>query len=461
MAHQHDARRRTFLRSVGGAAVGSVVVGTASAASSVPLTHGVATVEVTDGAADVWARAGREADVHVEYGPVDGSDRRRRSARVDAGSDFTGTVTLGGLAPDTAYAYRAWATPPGSDAGDPPSDAHEGAFATAPRPRADAAVEFAWTGDTYGQGVVPPYPAYAAIDDLDPDFFFNFGDTIYADDPTPAVPGEAETLEEFRAQHREVRERAVNLRRLLAGTPAYAIWDDHEVTNNFSGSVDSDLKANGKRAFREYWAPTRFEDDPARIHRSVRWGRHVELFVCDNRSYRDPNGKPDGPDKTMLGAEQRAWLKRSLAASDATFKLVGGTTPLCIPIGDPRDAWADGDADTGFEHELTDIVDHIHDEGVENVVWLNTDRHYAQVTEYDPFGEGSPLFHEAFVGPVGAGTLTPEIDDIDPTLNPTPLYRDGGFFNFGVVRVDPAGPSLTLEVRDERGSRRFATTIEA
>jgi alkaline phosphatase D len=456
MSPPPGARRRTFLRTVGGAAVATVATGSASAASSVPLTHGVATFEVTETDALVWARAAEEATLHVEYGPAGGGPRRLRSTPVDASSDFVGTVALDGLSADTTYEYEAWATA-GEDRSEPPSDAASGSFATAPPPGADAAVEFAWTGDTFGQGVLPPYESLATIADRSPDFFFNFGDTIYADSPTPAVPTDAETLEEFRAKHREVRTLADNLRELLAGTPVYAIWDDHEVTNNFSGSVDPTLKARGKRAFREYWSPTAFDAQPDRMYR---WGRHVELFVCDNRSYRDPNTKPDGPNKTMLGADQREWLKRSLAASDATFKLVGGTTPLGVPIGDPRDAWATGGAETGFEYELTDVVDHIHDREIENVVWLNTDRHYARVMEYDPFYEGEPLFHEAFVGPVGAALLHPEIDDVDPTLNPTTLYADGGFFNFGVVSVDPAGPALTLEVRDDAGDLQFSTTLE-
>jgi alkaline phosphatase D len=455
-----SARRRSLLRTFGGFVL--VAGGSTAAAGAddrVPLTHGVAAAETTANSTVLWARTEGEATLRAVYAPDgDYARARRASTDVDRSTDFTGRLPVSGLRPDTRYEYCMWAASPGGGHGRP-SDPTTGEFRTAPAPGADAPVTFAWSGDTFGQGVVPPYPVLAAVDDLDPDFFFNFGDTIYADSTSPAVPTAAETLEEFRAKHREVRERSENLRELLRTTPVYAIWDDHEVTNNWSG--DEPLMPLGRQAFMEYWPTVSFRDDPNRLHRSFRWGRHVELFICDNRQYRDPNSKPDGPTKTMLGDEQRAWLKRRLAESSATFKLVGGTTPLCIPIGDPRDAWASGGSETGFEHELLDIIEFTQTESVENVVWLNTDRHYAQVTEYDVDRDGTTDFHSAFVGPIGAATLDPTIDDLDPTLNPTPLYREGGFFNFGVVRVDPAGPTLTLEVRDETGTVRFATDIEA
>ena len=37
---------------------------------------------------------------------------------------------------------------------------------------------------------------------------------------------------------------------------------------------------------------------------------------------------PDGPDKTMWGVEQRAWLERTLLESDATFKIPDFSDPI-------------------------------------------------------------------------------------------------------------------------------------
>ena len=58
---------------------------------------------------------------------------------------------------------------------------------------------------------------------------------------------------------------------------------------------------------------------------------------------------PDGPDKTLWGAEQIAWLKSTLLESDATFKLLISPTPL---VG-PDDAYKIDNHTNhkGFRHE--------------------------------------------------------------------------------------------------------------
>lgn len=48
------------------------------------------------------------------------------------------------------------------------------------------------------------------------------------------------------------------------------------------------------------------------------------------RVCRSPNKDPDGPNKTMLGMEQREWFMNSLAPSNAVFKFpVSGSSWHC------------------------------------------------------------------------------------------------------------------------------------
>src|SRR5437867_2530940 len=61
-------------------------------------------------------------------------------------------------------------------------------------------------------------------------------------------------------------------------TPVYATWDDHEVTNNFSGPTEP-LMPIGRRAFRDYWAVEGPVEERDRLYRSARWGRSVEVFI--------------------------------------------------------------------------------------------------------------------------------------------------------------------------------------
>ena len=49
------------------------------------------------------------------------------------------------------------------------------------------------------------------------------------------------------------------------------------------------------------------------------------------------------------------------------------------------------DQDTGFEHELLDILHFLNDEHIANTVWITTDVHFATGFRYHPF-PASPQF---------------------------------------------------------------------
>ena len=112
------------------------------------------------------------------------------------------------------------------------------------------------------------------------DVFIHTGDTIYADGPlqaevklddgrvwrnlvTPEKSKVAETLDEFRGNHR-YNLLDEHVRRFNASLSQFAIWDDHEVLNNWypteilaarravHGASVALLAARAKRAFLEY-----------------------------------------------------------------------------------------------------------------------------------------------------------------------------------------------------------------
>lgn len=477
--------RRTFLQAVGGtAAAATGVTSTASAdetqddtneAETVPLTHGVASGDVTAQTAVVWARTADEATLHVEYSLDESfSSSRQQRTTVDSTTDFTGHVRLTGLQSATRYHYRVWATAGGAennaDSNSPPEAETTGTFVTAPAQNEGGSVTFAWSGDTWGYGdnpVEPPFEGLKTIAERQPDFFLYHGDTIYADADTPAgqitsdtplddaLPIYREKYKEMRVPPEEVAERT-NLRTLLKATSVYSIWDDHEVENNFAGTIEP-LMPSGRRAFFEYWPIDQNQQitgkESGRLYRSFRWGAHLELFVLDTRQYRDPNLELEG--KTLLGRDQMEWLKSSLADSDATWKVIA--TPA--PMGHPSDSWATEAERTGYEAELLELVTHINGEDISNVIAVAADVHHSQVGAYDPDDDGEFEFYEAIAGPLGAYPGTP--DDLYPPLNPTEFFAKGGYFNFGTVSVNQSGETLTIGIYDETGDEEFTKTIEA
>jgi alkaline phosphatase D len=102
-------------------------------------------------------------------------------------------------------------------------------------------------------------------------------------------------------------------------------------------------------------------------------------------------------------------------------------------------------------------VDTILNRRVKNVVFLAGDVHYVQANAYDPNGDGTPDFHEFVAGPLSAspGRLTPAGEG----LRPTRLINEGGYFNFGLIRVTTS--SFDVKVLDDTGATRFSHHLSA
>lgn len=72
------------------------------------------------------------------------------------------------------------------------------------------------------------------------------------------------------------------------------------------------------------------------VHRRLRFGSLAELHLRDLRSFRSEqsspgNGEVDSANRTITGRAQLGWLKSSLAASTATWQLVG-TQVMISPV---------------------------------------------------------------------------------------------------------------------------------
>jgi alkaline phosphatase D len=420
----------------------------------------VAAGDVTATAAVVWARAPQAGEVRIEHGPF-GETAGDRPIVVPAthDADLTVRARLDGLRPRTRYTYRVAAGEASA----------EGTFTTAPAADDRASVRFVWSGDLGStkncRHVADGYPIFRTMARHRPDFFLFAGDTIYADHvcagPT-FVPGSgfvALTLDGFRAKHRYNRSDDAYAA-FLRQTSVSAIWDDHEVRNDFAGTADP-LMPEGRRAFLEYWPIEPPADEPGRLYRRLRQGALLEVFILDTRQYRSPNATPDGPGKTMLGAAQRRWLVDAVASSTATWKVVVSSVSLSVPTGRlARDSWSNAtvwgipeENGTGFAVERDGILKALRDHRVRNLVFLAADVHHAELIRHRPSPDFS--FHEFIAGPLAASFGVPR--PLDVALNPRPLFARGGVRNFGEIFVEPA--RLTVRIVDEAGAVLFTHAI--
>jgi len=433
---------------------------------------GLTVGEVEARSARVWAAGDGPGVLRVELRRVDGPGPRIE-AQVPLGPGATGQVHLTGLRPDSSYEASAWVE--GESAA--PRRAR---FRTPPSPRAFQPVHLAWGGDLGGQNAcrhaTEGYPVFDTLRFLRPDLFVALGDMIYADDTCtaegrfgyPQVPGppRAATVEAYRDWWRYNLEDP-GWRAVRAQTPVVGVWDDHEVVNDFGPGRDTrsqppytagvPLLPIGEQAFREHMPL------PERLHRSLRWGKALELVVLDTRSHRSPNPDPDTPGKTMLGEEQRAWAVETLTTSDAVWKLVVSSVPLVATTGriEARAGWSPVGGTGGYLSELRALYAALAD--VRNLVFLTTDVHYAAAFRHRPLPDRPDLvLHELIAGPLNAGLFPNQ--KFQPDMGAERLFFHGpasadavrdweealGWFNVGSFQVN-ADRSATVRWLDARG----------
>lgn len=475
--------------------------------------------DVIDSRAIIWSRADRPARMSVEWS-LDETFKRSKKIRgphaLDV-TDFTSRVDLTQLPDDSDIFVRV--SYQDLDSGRATSEPLVGQFRTPPSKRRD--IRFVWSGDTAGQGwgidlSFGGMKIYEAMRQVRPDFFIHSGDTIYADGPmvehvndaagnliwtnafldeVPEKLKVAETLHEYRRNHLYNRYDA-NIQRFSAEVPQIWQWDDHEVTNNWSDSKVLDsryteqriqtLTARATRAFLEH-SPMRWHNqaEEERVYRHIPYGRDLDVFVIDMRSYRGPNShnlqSQPGSDTAFLGKPQLDWLKKKLKESRTTWKVIAADMPLGVQIPDGNDEqgrakWEgpangnDGPA-SGRELEIAELLRFIKREDIRNIVWVTADIHYCAAHYYDPnkavFQDFAP-FWEFVAGPLNSGTFGP--NPMDKTFGPQVVFSktppaantppSGGFQFFGQIDIDEHSKVLSVALKDLNGTKLFGKQLE-
>jgi alkaline phosphatase D len=382
----------------------------------------------------------------------------RGTASAKADADHTIRVIPRGLEPGTFYYYRFEA------AG---KTTRVGRTKTAPAADADVAVNIAFCAcqDLIGR----QWHSWRALleEKADYDFVLYLGDYIYEtvndarfqstggadrqitlESPLDTSPTQdksrlaAATLPDYRTIYKKYRSDPL-LREVHRLYPFVTIWDDHEFSDdcwqdhstsfNDAPPAGSGIPADEKntprrkaanRAFYEYQPADIFYAQDAqfpndiKIYRKLRYGKHVDLVLTDQRMYRDETIVPEGPTNigmgkpsansefgsryfvrksafdtleaqtrpSLLGATQKAWLLDAIKTSDATWKVWGnevqmyemalrlGDLPL-IPDFISYTAYVNCDQWDGYRSERAQILGAFAREGVDNLLVLTGDIH--------------------------------------------------------------------------------------
>lgn len=351
--------------------------------------------------------------------------------RVDPQRDFTATFPLTGLRPGTRYEV---AVEGRGDETAPVSSTATGGFVTAPAPEAPAPVTFCvMTCQQYEDRDRPDgFAIYPAMQALRPDFFVNTGDAVYYDH------GPVHALNADLARYHWARVFSwPSLRDFHRQTGSYFMKDDHDVLTNDSApgaSTGNFTFADGLRIFHEQ---TGLGQPP---YRTVRWGRDLQIWLVEGRDFRSPEGTPPSQPHTIWGAEQIAWLERTMAESTATFRILLTPTPM---VGPDRPQKDDNYANAGFRDEGDRLRAFLGAQ--KNLTVITGDRHW-QYVSVDP-ASGVEEWSVGAASDAHAGGW----EETAPRAMHRFLRTKHGGFLSGSVAAGATGVTLTLRLHDTAG----------
>jgi alkaline phosphatase D len=459
--------------------------------------EGVASGDPAPRAITLWTRiadADQRGGVRLEVARDRGFRRVVARETVATGPASGGSVKarVTGLKPYEQYYYRFETRSSESDVG---------RFRTAPP--ADSRQELTFAFFSCQDWTHGFYNAHDVMAREDLDFVVCLGDYIYAEtyhtvaggtgvrDDTIGSPGDAPrivlaamTLDDYRAKYALYRgDRA--LRKVHARAPMVVIWDDHEVQNNYAGaapggglppeqSFSDARRAAGYKAWFESM-PT-FAGRRDRIYRALRFGRTLDLFMLDQRQYRDdqPCGDAIAPacpeldqPRDLLGRTQMRWLKKELQASKAAWKVIGNEV-LMMPAKVTGDAYVTFDFWHGYPREREELLTHIDSKRIRDVVFVTGDIHTFIAGDVKTRGGLGKSVALEFAGgsitstsfgeinlPIGGGQVLPGNDAnprTDPAIinalrgiNPWVDQADFDHHGYGLVTASPRAFEVTLK----------------
>ena len=404
---KHAVSRRGFLAGAGALAATAVAAPEAALAARPRrptlrggrFAEGVMSGDPAPNAITLWTRlADVEGRGTVELEVARDRGFRRVVARELIGSSGRSAhsvkARIGGLEAHEEYWYR-FATRG--------ADSPVGRFRTALPPDSRQPVRFAFFScQDYTFGL---YNAHAALAREEVDFVVCLGDYIYAEAYYAAGDGlggvrtdpigVSETLAQYRAKYALYRSDS-DLRKMHARHPMIAIWDDHEVLDNYAGGAGPSgglapefryTAARREAAYRAF-----FESMPTygvargseRIYRALRFGRNVDLVLLDQRQYRadQPCGDAQigdpcpelGEPRNFLGRRQLSFVKKRLSSSPAAWKVIANQA-MVMPTRYPGGKYIGFDSWQGYPVERRELLAHVRRERVRDVVFVTGDIH--------------------------------------------------------------------------------------
>lgn len=326
------------------------------------------------------------------------------------------------------------------------------------------------------------YPALKSILSIKPDYFIGTGDNVYFDHPNEnnfknnknrgrnPHPGgyEGKEVTDEEGMRRKYHEQFFQprYRDLFAKVATYWEKDDHDYRKNDADPyIDFPISHElGIKSFKEQ-LPVVIDRENERTYRTRQINKDVQLWFVEGRDFRDANAKEDGPKKTLWGKEQLSWLKATLLASNATFKILISPTPM---VG-PDDAYKrDNHVNPqGFRCEGEAFFDWLIDEGFleKNFYVVCGDRHWQYHATHpkgiEEFSCGTLVDNNSRAGRLAGDpkSTDPEGKIVQHYIQGSEDKATGGFLN--IRNVTGTVPELHFIFYDEQGILLYSSVKKA
>ena len=280
------------------------------------------------------------------------------------------------------------------------------------------------------------YKIYPAMGKLKPHFIVPTGDTVYLDSEAPRARTQA--LARFHWHRMYSLPRHIDFHK---NVPGYWEVDDHDAWVNDCWPTMT-AKWMNPLTFKQGYAIYREQVPMGKLtYRTVRWGKGLQVWMVEGRLYRSSNRMKDGSDKLIWGKKQRAWLKKTILASDADFKVLISPTPIVGP--DRQRGKNDNHSNKAFATAGNHFRDWTKEKKLSNLFVCCGDRHW-QYVSIDP----KTGLHEFSCGPASnkhAGGAPRDKPDWQ-------IYRKviGGFLSVSVTK-EKGKPTIAFRHHDVDG----------
>lgn len=293
-----------------------------------------------------------------------------------------------------------------------------------------------------------PQHMWAQIAAQNPQLFLMIGDNVYGDNGWDADAG----LESLRSAY-ALQASHPEFAGFRAKFPMMATWDDHDFGLNDAGG-NFPMRRWGEELFETFWGSSdAVRARPGVYDSSITGpeGKRVQVILLDTRFFRSdlkrmawskdrpPLGgylPDDSAEKTVLGAEQWAWLEQELA-KPADVRILVSSTQV-ITQAHQFEGW------TNFPAERAKLLDMLAGREDSGLLILSGDRHAAGVYKTEHKGETmweltSSSLNLTFGTDIERATAR-EPDD----ARVTPFFP---IENYGLVDIDWKARQLTMTLK--------------